>query len=152
MSRFAVGPMTSCPSRDELVIAVTFPKTARRSGGAFCEFSRRHGDSAIVGVAAVVELTPAGAIARAALGFAGAGPVPSRAPAAEHMLTGQPANMEIFRAAASAAVRELDPMEDVQASRAYRQRLVAVVTSQAFQSATACAREGGTVQTPSQPT
>ena len=47
----------------------------------------------------VVELTPAGAIARAALGSAGAGPVPSRAPAAEHMLTGQPANMEIFRAA-----------------------------------------------------
>jgi carbon-monoxide dehydrogenase medium subunit len=56
---------------------------------AFEELTLRHGDFAIVGVAALLLLDPDGRVADARLAFAGAAPTPLRAPNAERMLVGE---------------------------------------------------------------
>jgi 2-furoyl-CoA dehydrogenase FAD binding subunit len=51
---FFTGLMTTDRHEDELIEAVTFPAATAGSGHAFREFGRRHGDFAIVSVAAIV--------------------------------------------------------------------------------------------------
>jgi 2-furoyl-CoA dehydrogenase FAD binding subunit len=51
---FFTGLMTTDRHEDELIEAVTFPAAKAGSGHAFREFGRRHGDFAIVSVAAIV--------------------------------------------------------------------------------------------------
>jgi 2-furoyl-CoA dehydrogenase FAD binding subunit len=51
---FFTGLMTTDRRDDELIEAVTFPAAAHETGYAFREFGRRHGDFAIVSVAAIV--------------------------------------------------------------------------------------------------
>jgi 2-furoyl-CoA dehydrogenase FAD binding subunit len=51
---FFTGLMSTDRREDELIEAVTFPDAQSGSGYAFREFGRRHGDFAIVSVAAVV--------------------------------------------------------------------------------------------------
>jgi 2-furoyl-CoA dehydrogenase FAD binding subunit len=50
---FFAGLMTTSREEDELVESVTFPVARGGAGYAFAEFARRHGDFAIVSVAAV---------------------------------------------------------------------------------------------------
>lgn len=52
---FFLGMMTTARRDDELIEAVSFPIAAPRSGYGFREFGRRHGDFAIVAVAATVD-------------------------------------------------------------------------------------------------
>jgi carbon-monoxide dehydrogenase medium subunit len=143
MARFPVNVLTSCLLPDEVVTAIAFPTPPAGRGHAFCEFARRHGDFAIVAVAASLELTATGMVRRAALAFAGAGSVPVRPEATERALTGQPAISATFRAAANAVGGELDPPGDIHASRAYRLRLASVLTRRALELATARAQGHG---------
>jgi len=53
---FFVGPLESALRPDELATSAFFPALPPRSGTAFLEVSRRHGDYALCGVAAVVTL------------------------------------------------------------------------------------------------
>jgi 2-furoyl-CoA dehydrogenase FAD binding subunit len=62
---FFTGTMTTDRREDELVEAVSFPAAKAGAGYAFAEFGRRHGDFAIVSVAAVatassIEITVGG--------------------------------------------------------------------------------------------
>lgn len=52
---FFIGMMTTAKEDDELIEAVVFPSARRRTGYAFREIARRHGDFAIVACAAVVD-------------------------------------------------------------------------------------------------
>lgn len=54
-SEFQLGMMTTARAPDELVAAVRFPVVAPGAGVAFREVARRHGDFAIVGVAAITD-------------------------------------------------------------------------------------------------
>lgn len=51
---FFVGLMTTDRHDDELLESVTFPTASDGTGYAFAEFGRRHGDFAIVSIAAIV--------------------------------------------------------------------------------------------------
>lgn len=51
---FFTGLMSTDRHEDEMIEAVVFPGAKREAGYAFCEFGRRHGDFAIVSVAAIV--------------------------------------------------------------------------------------------------
>lgn len=54
---FFTGLMSTDRREDEIIEAVVFPTAQRETGYAFVEFGRRHGDFAIVSVAAVVTTT-----------------------------------------------------------------------------------------------
>ncbi len=62
---FFLGPLESDVRPDELATQVSLPVLAARAGCAFAEVSRRNGDYAVCGVAAVVELDDEGGIGRA---------------------------------------------------------------------------------------
>ncbi len=126
---FYTGLFATALAPDELLVEIAVPALSARTGWAFAEVARRHGDYALVGVAAVVALdanrrcTRGGA--RIALLSVGDGPVlAARAAAA---LEGETPTPEAIRAAAVAASEEIDPPSDIHATAAYRRRLARVL-------------------------
>jgi CO/xanthine dehydrogenase FAD-binding subunit len=53
---FFAGPMESAMSTDELAVSASFPNPSPSAGTAWVEIARRHGDYAIVGVGALVQM------------------------------------------------------------------------------------------------
>lgn len=134
---FFKGMLETALEPDELLVEVTIPPLPTRTGTAFVEVSRRHGDYALVGVAAVVTLDPAGRRCTAArIAFLSVGDGPVLAAEAGATLTGQSPSQELFRAAGhAAATRDVDPPSDIHASAAYRRHLVAVLARRALKRA-----------------
>src|SRR2546426_1172509 len=77
--------LTTSLEPDEILTEVRLPAMPADAAYAFEEFSRRHGDFAIVGIAAMV-VVDGGRCRDARLATAGAGPVPGRLRAAEEIL------------------------------------------------------------------
>jgi CO/xanthine dehydrogenase FAD-binding subunit len=125
-AEFFTGLFGTALEPDELLTDVEIPAPAPGSGWAFGEVSRRHGDYALAGVAAVVTLDAAGRCsgARVALLSVGDGPVLAGVEAA---LVGAEPSEEAVRAAADAVGREIDPPADIHASAAYRRQLAEVL-------------------------
>jgi carbon-monoxide dehydrogenase medium subunit len=135
-AEFFQGYLSTALEPDELLIEMRTPAWPATATCAVHELSRRHGDFALVGIAAMVTLTNDGAIASAALSFFGAASVPCRVAEAEASLAGQqPTEAAIAEAAAIVAAR-LTPPDDIHASRAYRQHAAGVLTRRALTEAT----------------
>jgi len=130
--QFFLGPLMTALEPDEMLIAVRIPRMPPRTGTAFFELSRRHGDFAIVGVAVQVTLDESGQIVQAALALCGVGPTPVRARQAEVALAGAEPTDEQFRAAGALAAQEIDPASDIHASADYRRRIAAVLVRRAL--------------------
>ncbi len=130
---FFKGMLETALEPGELLVEIAVPPLPARSGTAFLEMARRHGDYALVGVAAVVTLDPRGRCKTARLSMLSVGDGPVRATEAEKVLAGQTPSEELLRAAAdAAATRDVDPPSDIHASAAYRRQLVAVLTRRAL--------------------
>jgi carbon-monoxide dehydrogenase medium subunit len=116
---------------DELVTAVRFPVWGPGSGFAVEEVARRHGDFAIVGALAAVQVSD-GRVAKVAIGLTGMGGVPERADAVERALTGAAvADLDLIGAGAQ-AVADLEPSADVHAGPAYRRKVGAALVTRAL--------------------
>ena len=142
IARFFQGYLTTDCRPDELVVEIRFPEPAPHTGTAFVEISRRHGDFAIVGCAAVVALD-GGRVVDARIALAGVDMVPVRAGAAEAALKGETAAPALWKAAAEQAKADLRPGSDIHATGAYRRHVAGVLTARALASAAAAARTGG---------
>jgi CO/xanthine dehydrogenase FAD-binding subunit len=134
LSQFFIGPFTTALARDELLVEVRLPNLAERTGWAFEEVARRRGDFAMAAVAAILSLSD-GAISNARLAYLSMGPTPLRAPAAETWLRGQPPGADTFAHAAELAVAELQPSDDLHASREYRVHVAKALTRRALSKA-----------------
>jgi carbon-monoxide dehydrogenase medium subunit len=131
--------LTTNLAADEMLTEIHLPALPPGSGHAFEEFTRRQGDFALVGIAAVV--TRRGERCTAArLATAGVGPVPVRLRAAEEILERDGLGAKAVEAAAARAAELVDPESDLHASAAYRRNLVRVLTARAL--ARAIARTG----------
>ena len=131
MADFPLTFMTPAIESDEIVTGVLLPLWPRAHGYAFVEFARRHGDFAVVGVAALLVVDASGRISRASITLCGVGARPTRLAEAEKSLLGAAAGPDAFRAAAVHA-GAIDAMEDVHASKSYRQRLAATLAERAL--------------------
>ncbi|HEV8613764.1 MAG TPA: xanthine dehydrogenase family protein subunit M [Gemmatimonadales bacterium] len=135
--RFFTGLFATALAPGELVTAIEIPAPPPHSGWAFEEMARRHGDYALVGVAALLTLDAAGSTqgARIALLSVGDGPV-----LAEHAMAAlegqQPVEAALRAAAELAATRDIDPPADIHASADYRRQLARVLTGRALKRAT----------------
>jgi CO/xanthine dehydrogenase FAD-binding subunit len=132
--------LTTSLGRDELVTEVRLPAMDAKAGWAFEEFSRRHGDFALVGIAAVIAGEGSGCT-MARLATAGAGPVPVRLRAAEQILESEGLGDAAIEAAAARAAQLVQPDSDLHASAAYRKNLTRVLTERAVRRA--MTRRGG---------
>lgn len=140
MAEFPLGYMTPAVEPDELVTALRLTLPPSGHGACFVEFSRRHGDFAIV--SAGVTLTPdaAGRIGQAVITLGGVGPVPLRLGEAEAVLAGRMPDAALFAEAALYA-SSIDAMEDALVPAWYRCRLAVTLTRRALE--TAHRRMGG---------
>jgi CO/xanthine dehydrogenase FAD-binding subunit len=89
---FFTGLWETAMEPDEVLTGVRFPVWNGRSGFAVHEFSRRHGDFAIAGALAAVQLDDHDRVSRCAIGLLGLGSTPRRATAAEVSIIGKPLN------------------------------------------------------------
>jgi aerobic carbon-monoxide dehydrogenase medium subunit len=116
---------------DELVTAVRFPVWGAGSGFAVEEVARRHGDFAIVGALAAVQVHD-GRLSKVAIGLTGMGSVPERAEAVERALTGTAVDDLELTDAGVQAVAHLEPSADVHAGPQYRKRVGAALVARAL--------------------
>jgi carbon-monoxide dehydrogenase medium subunit len=128
--------LTTSLAADEVLVEVRFPATPEGAGYAFEEFSRRRGDFAIVGVAALI-VREGRRCATARLAIAGAAPVPARVREAEEILEREGLGEPAIAAAAARAAELVDPDSDIHASAAYRRNLTRVLTQRALRRAIA---------------
>lgn len=130
---FFKGMLETALQPGELLVEVALPSLPAKSGTAFLEIARRHGDYALAGVAAVVTLDARGRCKAARVALLSVGDGPVLATEAGKVLVGQRRSDELLRAAADAgAQRDVDPPSDIHASAVYRRRLVAVLTRRAL--------------------
>jgi aerobic carbon-monoxide dehydrogenase medium subunit len=128
------GYLTTSRRPDELLVEVRFPAAGRGTGISFQEVARRHGDFAMVGLAASLTISD-GVISDARLAFAGISDVPVRAAGAEDLLVGERPSAELFDAAARRATEDIDPPADLHGSSEYRKKVAAVLVRRGLQAA-----------------
>ena len=126
--------LTTTLAPEELVVEVRLPAMPTGSGYAFEEFARRHGDFAIVGIAAML-VRDGARCTSARLAAAGAGPVPVRLRAAEEILERDGLGDAAIEAAAARAADLVAPDSDIHASAEYRRHLTSVLTGRALRRA-----------------
>jgi aerobic carbon-monoxide dehydrogenase medium subunit len=124
--------LTTALEPTEILVEVELPPLPPGSATAFLELSRRHGDFAIAGAAAVVALSEKEDIASARIALCGVGPTPIRARRAEGLLVGQRPTKPLLAAVAEAAAAQSDPADDVHGSAEYRREMSAVFTQRAL--------------------
>jgi CO/xanthine dehydrogenase FAD-binding subunit len=139
--KFFVSYLTTALEPAELLIEVRLPAQPPRTGWAFLEVSRRHGDFALVGVAALLTLDGAGVCTRAALALTGVGPTPMLAERAARGLIGQRPTPELFQEIGRRVSEGLQPDSDLHASAEYRKHVAGVLTHRGL--ARALERAGG---------
>ncbi|WP_067478082.1 FAD binding domain-containing protein [Actinomadura hibisca] len=123
-----VGPLETALADDELAVAAFFPAAPPRTGTAFAEIARRHGDFALAGVAATVTVDGDGQAEAVRAAFLGVAEVPLV--------------LDLTEAAASGRLAEhvrerIDPESDIHASADYRRHLAGVLAQRALAKATA---------------
>ncbi len=128
---FFTGYLTTALEPDELLTEIHLPAQPPDAGWAFTEVAHRHGDFALVGVAALLRCDGDRRCTEARLAFTGVGAGPVRVPEAEAALVGQ----RITDAAAAEAGRiveaALDPEGDIHASAEYRKHVAGVLAARA---------------------
>ena len=129
---FFVAYLTTAIEPTELVVEVRLPVTPERTGTAFLEVSRRHGDFALVGVAASVTLDGSGVCTRCAIALTGVGPTPVVARAAAQQLVGAKPTPEALEDIGRRAASSLQPDGDLHASSQYRKHVAGVLTRRAL--------------------
>lgn len=112
---FFIGMFETALAADEILIALEIPRRNRRWG--FAELARRHGDYALVGLAAT--MTSEGA----RLGFFSVGPIAQLAPRAAAALATGPLNPDRIEAACTALADDLPAHDDPEAGAAMRLHL-----------------------------
>jgi aerobic carbon-monoxide dehydrogenase medium subunit len=134
------GYLTTSRGPDELLVEMRFPAARPGEGVSFQEVARRHGDFAIVGLAASLVLS-GGVISEARLALAGVADVPVRAAGAEDLLVGERPSAELFDQAARRAADDVDPPGDLHGSSEYRKTAAAAVMRRGLRAAADNARE-----------
>lgn len=126
------GPLQSTVRHDEIALQAFFPALPPGGGVAFDEVARRHGDYALVGVGAVVQVQGEHVVSARA-GYLSVCDVPTVVDLTEATRTllstgaaDEPGEL---------ALEHLDPADDIHATAAYRAQLVRVLTGRVLRAA-----------------
>jgi CO/xanthine dehydrogenase FAD-binding subunit len=130
--QFFVGYLTTAARPGELLVEVRLPTSPPRTGTAFMEISRRHGDFALVGVAATLTVDEGGVCTGSAIALTGVGPTPVMAREAARALIGAKPTATAFEAAGRRVSDSVQPDSDLHASSEYRKHVAGVLTRRAL--------------------
>ena len=139
---YFTGPLTTAGRVDECLEEIHWPVWAGdRTGSAFVEVSRRHGDFALVAAAAQVALDADGCCVRASFGIGGGGSAPHAFPGIAMRLIGTRLEEKAVTEVTREAAAEVDFFGDLHAAADYRRHLAAVLAARALRAA--CERAAG---------
>lgn len=139
---FFLDYLTTALEPDEMLRQISFPVLDSFTGYGLEEIARRHGDFAIAGVVATVNLDDAGKVAEARIALFALAPTPVRARKAESALIGREPDDQVIGGAAALVREVLDPATDTRASGAYRKHAAEILTARALKKAVQVARAG----------
>jgi aerobic carbon-monoxide dehydrogenase medium subunit len=132
---FFLTHLTTAIEPGEILTDVRLPRPPDEpTGTAVMELARRHGDFALVGVAAQLSLSR-GTIGGARLCAFGVDQVPRRLVEVEAVLLGERPAHELLAHAAGVAAGAVRPPSDMHASAVYRRRMCGVMARRALQAA-----------------
>jgi CO/xanthine dehydrogenase FAD-binding subunit len=139
---FFAGPLEPALEPGELAVSAFFPRLPACAATAFAEVSRRHGDYAMAGVAAIVTAARDGRVTGARAGYLSVAPTP--------LVLDLTPDLDACRGAAGdpdwavvadGASERVEPEPDIHASADYRRRLVRVLTERVLREAAARATQ-----------
>lgn len=133
---FFVGPLETALRPEEMVRSVFFPANPPGTGTTFVEIARRHGDYALVGLAAAVTLDDDLRITRARAAYISVADTPVVLDLTEP-LAGATYDAGDWVGAGELARSRTEPDADIHASADYRRHLVGVLTQRALREAAA---------------
>lgn len=137
---FSTGLFATELRAGELLSSIEVPLAQPRTGYAFIEMARRHGDFALAGVACSITLEASGQCSAARVSLFGIGDGPVLSEAVAGTLAGSVPDEAVIREAAAAVESEIDPPSDIHASATYRKHLSVVLTRRALTRAAERAR------------
>ena len=123
-AEFFRGPLESALESDELAVSAFFPALPPRSGSAFLEIARRHGDYALCGVGAIATVSVAGHLESLRCSYLSVSETPMVVDLTEAWLSAPDDAAQAARAA-------VDPLPDIHATAEYRRHLAGVLTKRA---------------------
>lgn len=138
---FYHGHLTTALEEGEILTEVSLPVMEPRSGDvrsgwAFREISRRHGDFALVGISITLKLDAADRIRDARLVLFGVDDTPLRVTDAEELLDGRAPDATVLAEAARVVEAAIDGApSDVHGSAEYRRHLAGVLTVRGLEQA-----------------
>ncbi|PZE20756.1 FAD binding domain-containing protein [Paenibacillus xerothermodurans] len=135
LSDFFITYLTTDVMPNELLTEVKIPLDAPVKGYAFQEYSRKHGDFALVAAACVLDTDVEGRITTARLTLGGVDAVPMVAEEAAGLLIGETMTEALLQEAGALAASNVDPEGDLHASREYRLHLAGVYARKAIRAA-----------------
>ena len=139
---FFLTYLTTVLQPDELLVEVRLPPWPAGAGWAFVEFTRRHGDFALVGVAIRLGLDDTGVCTDARVALIGVGGTPVRARQTEALLYGERVDEKLFDAAAEKVSTEIEPEGDLHASATFRSHLATVLVQRGLRRAAQRVKRG----------
>jgi carbon-monoxide dehydrogenase medium subunit len=137
-----VGFYTTSLEQQEIITDVVVPALAADAGTAFVEYAPRHGDFAVVGVAAHVRRQDGHCVEGRAAACGVADTVVDLSEALATLAGGDPAGDAALRAVADRVAALVEPHSDVHATADDRTELAQLLTVQAVRRAWAAASEG----------
>lgn len=132
---FFITYLTTDISPSEMLTEIHVPVDANPRGYAFVEFSRRHGDFALVAAGCLLDTDKEGRIISGRLTLGGVAAVPMNAQDAIDILVGEKLSDSLLEEAGRIASENTDPEGDLHASREYRLHLAKVFTMRAIRKA-----------------
>lgn len=139
-NEFFLGPFTTALAPDEMLIGMTVPPVAAGTGQTWLEFSRRHGDFGLVGVAATLRIDGERKCRSARLVYSGSDLVPWEPASALQALEGRRPSSDLFMDVGRAVAAESSPPADVHASTAHRRKLMSALATRALTRCAAASR------------
>ena len=128
---FFTGLYTTELAPDEVIVACEIPVVQANQKISFSELARRHGDYAVVGLAATAKLID-NQMSGVRLAWIGVGSTPMRSSKTEHALEGQPLTMQTLSQAVDVLRSELAPLPDLTHSEAAKRQLASVLLKRAL--------------------
>jgi len=136
---FFLSYMTTVIEPRELLVEISVPSLLTNAGWSYQEVSRRYGDFALAGAAAVLALDANGFIHHARLTLTGTTPI--RVRKVEESLLGERPSEALFGDAARRATENLEQDSDIHASAEYRRAACAALARRALMQAAQRAAE-----------
>lgn len=128
---FYTGLYTTTLQPNEMIVACEIPLAAAGQRFVFDELARRHGDYAVVGLAASAQLQD-GRLSQVRLAWLGTGSMPQRSHATEQLLEGQLAGDTLITQAVQRLRSELQIEGDLTHSPATKRHLAGVMLQRAL--------------------